>query len=122
MCGGSSLMNKAKPYVLMVALQFGIAGTVLFGMTSVKHGVNRFVFSAYRNAFAALCLAPFAFFLDRSFFFNLYPPIYMSLLFFDCYYSGVGTQGLFDPFRRKVRPKMTLSVFLQIMLLGFLEY
>ncbi|KAK4274028.1 hypothetical protein QN277_017320 [Acacia crassicarpa] len=86
MCGTSSLVNKAKPYVLMVALQFGIAGTVLFGMTSVNHGVNRFVFSAYRNAFAALSLAPFAFFLDR-----------------------------------KVRPKMTISVFLQIMLLGFLE-
>ncbi|XP_054788517.1 WAT1-related protein At4g08290-like [Prosopis cineraria] len=85
-CGMSSLVNKGKPYVMMVALQFGIAGTVLFGMTSVKHGVNRFVFSAYRNAFAALSLAPFAFFLDR-----------------------------------KVRPKMTISVFLQIMLLGFLE-
>ncbi|KAF7816875.1 WAT1-related protein [Senna tora] len=70
----------------MVGLQFGFAGTVLFSMTSVKHGVNRFVFSAYRNAFAALCLAPFAFLLER-----------------------------------KVRPKMTISVFLQIIALGFLE-
>ncbi|XP_028787920.1 WAT1-related protein At4g08290-like isoform X2 [Neltuma alba] len=86
-CGtSSSLVNKAKPFVLMVALQFLLAGTVLFAMTSAKHGVNRFVFSAYRNAFAALSLAPFAFFLDR-----------------------------------KVRPKMTISVFLQIMLLGLLE-
>ncbi|KAK4258024.1 hypothetical protein QN277_007535 [Acacia crassicarpa] len=86
MCGKSSLVNKAKPYVLMVALQFGITGNVLFGMTSVKHGVNRFAFGAYRNAFAAFSLASFAFFLDR-----------------------------------KVRFKVTISVFLQIMLLGFPE-
>ncbi|KAF7829844.1 WAT1-related protein [Senna tora] len=70
----------------MVGLQFGLAGTYIFVMDSLNHGMNRFIFIVYRNAFAAFALAPFALF-----------------------------------FERKIRPKMTLSVFLQIMALAFLE-
>ncbi|KAI4337799.1 hypothetical protein L6164_016174 [Bauhinia variegata] len=87
-CGGSlgKVFTKAKPYVLMVGLQFGLAGTFIFSMASINHGMNRFVFIVYRNAIAAFALAPFAFI-----------------------------------FERKLRPKMTICVFLQIMALGFLE-
>ncbi|KAI4307286.1 hypothetical protein L6164_030490 [Bauhinia variegata] len=88
LCGGSlgKVFTKAKPYLLMVGLQFGLAGTFIFTMASLSRGMNRFVFIVYRNAIAAFALAPFAFF-----------------------------------FERKIRPKMTISVFLQIMALGFLE-
>ncbi|KAL1337256.1 hypothetical protein HN51_031919 [Arachis hypogaea] len=87
-CGASfgKMMNKARPYLLTVGLQFGMAGTYLFTMASLNHGMNRLVFIVYRNAIAALSLAPFALI-----------------------------------FERKVRPKMTISVFFQIVALGFLE-
>ncbi|KAJ1376898.1 EamA domain [Sesbania bispinosa] len=79
-------MTKAKPYLLSVGLQFGFAGAYIFSMASLNHGMNRFVFIVYRNAIAALALAPFAFI-----------------------------------FERKIRPKMTITVFMQIMALAFLE-
>ncbi|RDX83801.1 WAT1-related protein, partial [Mucuna pruriens] len=82
----SNMINKAKPYILTVGLQFGMAGTYLFTMASLNHGMSRLVFIVYRNAIAALALAPFALI-----------------------------------FERKVRPKMTLPVFFQILALGFLE-
>ncbi|KHN04117.1 Auxin-induced protein 5NG4 [Glycine soja] len=80
------MVHKAKPYVLTVGLQFGMAGTYLFTMASLNHGMSRLVFIVYRNAIAALALAPFALI-----------------------------------FERKVRPKMTWTVFIQILVLGFLE-
>ncbi|KAG4963257.1 hypothetical protein AAZX31_14G136100 [Glycine max] len=88
MCGAKvgKMVHKAKPYVLTVGLQFGMAGTYLFTMASLNHGMSRLVFIVYRNAIAALALAPFALI-----------------------------------FERKVRPKMTWTVFIQILVLGFLE-
>lgn len=83
---GKNYFTKAKPYFLTVALQFGFAGGYIFTVASFNSGMCRFVFIVYRNAFAALALAPFAFI-----------------------------------FERKIRPKMTLPVFLQIMALGFME-
>ncbi|XP_027358249.1 WAT1-related protein At4g08290-like [Abrus precatorius] len=80
------LFTNAKPYILMIGLQFGMAGNYIFGKDVLNHGMNRFVFIVYRNAMATIALAPFAFI-----------------------------------FERKSRPKMTLPVFLQIMVLGFLE-
>ncbi|VVB08335.1 unnamed protein product [Arabis nemorensis] len=84
--GASRLIQKFRPYLLMIFLQFGAAGTYIVIMATLNQGQNRYVLIVYRNAIAALVLAPFALF-----------------------------------FERKVRPKMTLSVFWKIMLLGFLE-
>ncbi|KAK7385208.1 hypothetical protein VNO78_30921 [Psophocarpus tetragonolobus] len=88
LCGAKfgNMINKAKPYVLTIGLQFGMAGTYLFTMASLNHGMSRLVFIVYRNAIAALALAPFALI-----------------------------------FERKVRPKMTWTTFIQILILGFLE-
>ncbi|XP_058760908.1 WAT1-related protein At4g08290-like [Vicia villosa] len=80
------LFTNAKPYLLMIGLQFGMAGNYIFGKDILNHGMSRFVFIVYRNAMAVVALAPFAFLIER-----------------------------------KSRPKMTLPVFLQIMVLGFLE-
>lgn len=70
LCGAKvgNMVNKAKPYVLTVGLQFGMAGTYLFTMASLNHGMSRFVFIVYRNAIAALALAPFALIFERSYF------------------------------------------------------
>ncbi|PKI77668.1 hypothetical protein CRG98_001951 [Punica granatum] len=80
------MFDKVKPYLLMVSLQFGSAGMYIISMATLNHGMSRYVLIVYRNAVAALVLAPFAL-----------------------------------VFERKTRPKMTFSIFLQIMALGFLE-
>ncbi|RZC18280.1 WAT1-related protein isoform C [Glycine soja] len=85
-CCASFSFGKAKPYLLTVGLQFGFAGAYIFSVASLNHGMNRYVFVVYRNAIAALALAPFALI-----------------------------------FERKIRPKITLPVFLQIVALGFVE-
>ncbi|KAJ9166644.1 hypothetical protein P3X46_021362 [Hevea brasiliensis] len=82
----SEVLYKIKPYFLMVFLQFGSAGNYIISMVTLNHGMNRYVLIVYRNAIAALVLAPFALLLER-----------------------------------KIRPKMTFPVFLQIMALGCLE-
>ncbi|KAM7260002.1 hypothetical protein ACFE04_015743 [Oxalis oulophora] len=82
---GSSFDNY-KPFLLMVFLQFGSAGNYILSTISLGSGMNRYVLIVYRNATAALVLAPFAILLER-----------------------------------KIRPKLTLPIFLQIMALGFLE-
>ncbi|KAL2317787.1 hypothetical protein Fmac_031663 [Flemingia macrophylla] len=66
-CGANigNMINRAKPYILTVGLQFGMAGTYLFTMASLNHGMSRLVFIVYRNAIAALALAPFAFIFER---------------------------------------------------------
>ncbi|RDX60430.1 WAT1-related protein, partial [Mucuna pruriens] len=87
-CGASfgNMLNQAKPYLLTVGLQFGMAGTFIAMKNCLDHGMGRFVLSFYRNVFAAFALAPFALIFERN-----------------------------------VRPKMTMSVFLQILALGLLE-
>ncbi|OIW02428.1 hypothetical protein TanjilG_05021 [Lupinus angustifolius] len=64
MCSGK-MFNMAKPYLLTIALQFGMAGTYIFSMASLNHGMSRYVFVVYRNAIAAISLAPFALIFER---------------------------------------------------------
>ncbi|GLT47088.1 hypothetical protein SLA2020_208080 [Shorea laevis] len=82
----TTFMKKAKPYFLMVRLQIGSAGMYIVRMATLNHGMYRYILIVYRNAIAALVLAPFALLLER-----------------------------------KIRPKRTFSVFLQIITLGILE-
>lgn len=70
----------------MVLLQCGAAGMYLISSVILKQGMSRYVLIVYRNAIAALVIAPFALLLER-----------------------------------KIRPKMTVSVFLQIVALAILE-
>lgn len=57
--------SKAKPYLLMIFLQFGSAGMYIISMVTLNQGMNRYVLVVYRNAIAALVLAPFALVLER---------------------------------------------------------
>eukprot|EP00253_Pinus_taeda_P000604 PITA_00604 len=79
------LIEKSKPYVAMISLQFGYAGMNIISKVSLNRGMNHFVLVVYRHAAATVVLAPFAFFIER-----------------------------------KVRPKLTFSIFLQIFVLGLL--
>lgn len=70
MCGTGDfgkMFNRAKPYLFTVGLQFGMAGTYVFSMASLNHGMSRLVFVVYRNVIAAVALAPFALFFERYF-------------------------------------------------------
>ncbi|CAA7047859.1 unnamed protein product [Microthlaspi erraticum] len=84
MWGG--LMNRVKPYLAMISMQFGYAGMYIITMVSLKHGMNHYILAVYRHAIATVVIAPFALFHER-----------------------------------KIRPKMTFRIFLQIALLGFIE-
>ncbi|ESQ34607.1 hypothetical protein EUTSA_v10007890mg [Eutrema salsugineum] len=84
MWGG--LMNRVKPYLAMISMQFGYAGMYIITMVSLNHGMNHYILAVYRHAIATVVIAPFALFHER-----------------------------------KIRPKMTFRIFLQIALLGFIE-
>ncbi|KAK8572345.1 hypothetical protein V6N13_047948 [Hibiscus sabdariffa] len=79
-------LNKVKPYLAMVSLQFGYAGMYIVSMVCLKHGMSNFILATYRHVVATIVIAPFAFVLER-----------------------------------KIRPKMTLPIFLRIVALAFLE-
>ncbi|GMI78403.1 Usually multiple acids move in and out Transporters 17 [Hibiscus trionum] len=81
-----NVLNKIKPYLAMVSLQFGYAGMYIVSMVCLKHGMSNFILATYRHVVATIVIAPFAFVLER-----------------------------------KIRPKMTLPIFLRIVALGFLE-
>ncbi|CAL5348577.1 unnamed protein product [Camellia sinensis] len=59
-------MKSNLPYICMILSNLVFAGTVLFSKVAIANGMNPYVFGAYRQAFATLALAPFAFFLERK--------------------------------------------------------
>ncbi|XP_009368515.1 WAT1-related protein At1g43650 isoform X1 [Pyrus x bretschneideri] len=62
----SLVMESHKAYIAMLFIQFVYAGMALFSKAAISKGMNPFVFVVYRQAFASLALAPFAFFLESS--------------------------------------------------------
>ncbi|XP_020244936.1 WAT1-related protein At1g21890-like [Asparagus officinalis] len=62
----SEMINKAKPFILMVLLQFGFAGMYTIAVASLKQGMNHYVLVVYRNAIAAAVMAPFALWFERK--------------------------------------------------------
>ncbi|CAN6328264.1 unnamed protein product [Urochloa humidicola] len=59
-------MQRCKPYVAMVSLQFGYAGMNVITKVSLNHGMSHYVLVVYRLAFATLSIAPFALALERG--------------------------------------------------------
>ncbi|KAF5739663.1 WAT1-related protein [Tripterygium wilfordii] len=82
----SEMLNKVKPYLCMISLQFGYAGMYVISLVSLKHGMNHYVLAVYRHVVATIVIVPFALLLER-----------------------------------KIRPKLTLPIFLRVVALGFLE-
>ncbi|KAH9612233.1 hypothetical protein KSS87_022484 [Heliosperma pusillum] len=78
--------HKAKPFLAIIFLQFGLAGMDILSKVALNHGMSNYVLVVYRHAVATIVVAPFAVFLDK-----------------------------------KVRPKMTCSMFIKILLLSLLE-
>ncbi|KAF8395642.1 hypothetical protein HHK36_019592 [Tetracentron sinense] len=81
----SNFIQRCKPYIAMISLQFGYAGMNIITKVSLNRGMSHYVLVVYRHAFATLAIAPFALILER-----------------------------------KVRPKITFPIFMQIFVLGLL--
>ncbi|XP_059668286.1 WAT1-related protein At5g07050-like [Cornus florida] len=80
-----NFVQRAKPYIAMICLQFGYAGMNIITKVSLNRGMSHYVLVVYRHAFATAVIAPFAIVLER-----------------------------------KVRPKITFPIFIQIFALGLL--
>jgi len=80
-CGArfSNMFNLAKPYLLTVGLQFGMAGTFIITKACLDHGMSRFVLTVYRNVVAAFALAPFAIIFERCYPFCIYIYIHNNI-------------------------------------------
>jgi len=100
-------LRNARPYLMLLAVQFGSAGMFIFAMDAIKKGMSHYVFIVYRNAIASITLAPFAFVLERYLplcFFNKYFLTHFHLYIFSSnivYYAGkFGQRWVFAYFQR----------------------
>ncbi|GAA0170946.1 hypothetical protein LIER_25097 [Lithospermum erythrorhizon] len=64
--GSSGFFKNAKPYLSMIALQFGYAGMNIITKVSLNRGMSHYVLVVYRHAIATAVIAPFAFFFERK--------------------------------------------------------
>jgi len=59
-----TILEKHKPYIAMLFIQFVYAGMALLSKAAISKGMSPYVFVVYRQIFASLALSPFAYF-DR---------------------------------------------------------
>ncbi|KAL5700397.1 hypothetical protein ACHQM5_025842 [Ranunculus cassubicifolius] len=83
--GQETMLQRCKPYIAMISLQFGYAGMNILTKVSLNRGMSHYVLVVYRHAFATVAIAPFAII-----------------------------------FERKIRPKMTFRIFMQIFVMALL--
>ncbi|KAL3840008.1 hypothetical protein ACJIZ3_024599 [Penstemon smallii] len=58
--------NKMKPFLAMVALQFGYAGMYIITLLSLRTGFSHWILVVYRHIVATLVFSPFAYFLEKK--------------------------------------------------------
>ncbi|XP_074306791.1 WAT1-related protein At5g07050-like [Silene latifolia] len=63
---GNSFLEKSKPYIAMICLQFGYAGMNIVTKVSLNGGMSHYVLVVYRHAFATIVMAPFALIFERN--------------------------------------------------------
>ncbi|XP_017221985.1 WAT1-related protein At2g39510 [Daucus carota subsp. sativus] len=80
-------LNRAKPYVGVIMIQFGFAGQGILAKTALNQGMNHFTFSVFRNGIAAIVFAPFAIFHERK----VRPSMTLSIFF------KIFMMGLLEP-------------------------
>ncbi|XP_023531408.1 WAT1-related protein At2g39510-like [Cucurbita pepo subsp. pepo] len=60
------LFGMAKPYLMVIFVQFGYAGMTILVKSALDKGMSPHVFVVYRYAVATLVIAPFAIIFDRK--------------------------------------------------------
>lgn len=111
-CNQKSFHNW-KPFIAVVFLQFGYAGMDILSKSALNKGMSNYVLVVYRHAVAFVVIVPFAVILEK---YCLHSPlvcVYMNLNWSNWYATFF--------FNRKVRPKMTLSIFMKLVALSVLE-
>lgn len=112
-----SFFQRCKPYIAMISLQFGFAGMTIITKVSLNRGMSHYVLVVYRHAFATAVIAPFALVLERYLWQNKIQKY--SLRCFESF-SDQPSHLLLFVIGRKVRPKITFLIFMQIFVLGLL--
>ncbi|KAL1351807.1 hypothetical protein HN51_015681 [Arachis hypogaea] len=79
-------LEKAKPFIGVIFLQFGFAGMDVLSKAALNKGMSNYVLVVYRHVVAFIVITPFALVIDK-----------------------------------KVRPKMTFSIFMKMVALSILE-
>lgn len=62
----SKVFRRAKPFLAVLFLQFGLAGMDILSKAALNQGMSNYVFVVYRHAIATIVIAPFAIILDKS--------------------------------------------------------
>lgn len=57
--------KDSLPFFLMVMVQLGGAGTAIISKLVMDEGMDPFVHLSYRQIFATISIAPFAYFFER---------------------------------------------------------
>lgn len=110
-------LNKIKPYLAILSLQFGFAGMYVISMVSLKHGMSHFILATYRHVVATLVVAPFAFFLERKIRPKMILPVFLRIIALgflepvldqNLYYMGMkATSATFASASANVLPAVT---------------
>ncbi|KAL8524495.1 hypothetical protein ACS0TY_014184 [Phlomoides rotata] len=61
-----NILEKNKACLGMIIVQIVFTGMSMFSKAAIDKGMNPYIFVVYRQAFATITLAPFAYFLDRK--------------------------------------------------------
>lgn len=109
----ASFFQRCKPYIAMISLQFGFAGMNIITKVSLNRGMSHYVLVVYRHAFATAAIAPFAIVLERysSFILNGQIVTKFELFSYHIFFLVIG---------RKIRPKISFLMFMQMFVLGLL--
>ncbi|XP_057424686.1 WAT1-related protein At1g09380-like [Lotus japonicus] len=73
-------MSNVVPLIAMVIVQFSYAGMNITSKLAIESGMHPLVLVAYRQIFATLSLAPFAYWLERSTAPRMTMPIFLQIL------------------------------------------
>ncbi|CAA7042222.1 unnamed protein product [Microthlaspi erraticum] len=58
--------EKARPFILVILLQVGIAGMDILSKVALNKGMSNYVLVVYRHAVATIVMTPFAFYFDKK--------------------------------------------------------
>lgn len=75
------MLEKHKPYISMLCIQFVYAGMALLSKVAISKGMSPYVFVVYRQIFASLALSPFAYFDRFNYTYLYYYPSFVLRLF-----------------------------------------
>ncbi|KAE8735952.1 WAT1-related protein [Hibiscus syriacus] len=108
-------LGKFKPYFAAIFLQVGLAGMNVLSKAALNQRMSNYALVVYHHTIATLVMIPFAAIIEK--YINISIVIVFDVMFV------ISVMKLTWKFYldREMRPKMTMSIFIKIMVLGLLE-